>query len=512
MSAGESQRRGRRRRLEPSRIQYGAWDDPRVSLFATVPQEPLGDMLGRLKRRPETQTGRNRAMEVDACPLVLAASSSTNRLYREVKYQVQQIADDRNRNYHPIQERERQSALIARMMAEHNRREFAEAMRRKQLQTNSQRLRDLATEIDRAKTTLSVVKRRNDNIDRHGVERALERKEALADREQVRQEKLAEQLAMRKKAQNYSEQLVEQIRKLQTQRMQQQLTDMEEGRQKRHNDELAHANDLQQSLEWRHKKRLELKQMLDEFAQLQRSIRDANPMEPDKLDVIVMEALGPITGNFLRQQMQQRVDDIERRRLISDNLGQQLSEMRSKKEAHDNMLADILACERQAKEKKRARQDVEKRHNQKQQVAKDLINQQKEQRFYAEKDAALTKIRRDSTSFMERQYQQAAAREAVSHAMNVSSYEGIAQDIVNNVRLRAAAVEEERMIKQALHDMEADMERRVDEERMRVLRAQSRDVLDEVRPCKLSQVERQTFGLPACGMHDKNNNSSSKSH
>ncbi|XP_034473742.1 calponin homology domain-containing protein DDB_G0272472 [Drosophila innubila] len=493
-------RRGRRRRLEPSRIQYGAWDDPRVSLFATVPQEPLGDMLGRLKRLP--QTNRNRAVEVDACPLVLAQSSSTNRLYREVKYQVQQIADDRNRNYHPIQERERQSALIARMMAEHNRREFAEAMRRKQLHTNSQRLRDLATEIDRAKTTLSVVKKRNDNIDMHGVERAQERKEALADREQVRQEKLAEQLALQKKAQTYSEQLVEQIHKLQAQREQQQMTDMEEGRQKRHNDELAHATDLQQSIEWRHKKRLELKQMLDEFSALQRSIREANPMEPDKLDVIVMEALGPVTASFLRQELQRRVDDIERRRLISDSLGQELSEMRSKKDAHDNMLADILACERQAREKKRAHQDIEKRENQKQQVAKDLINQQKEQQFYLEKDAALTKITRDSTSFMERQYQQAADREAISHAMNLSSYEGIAADIVNNVRLRAAAVEEERMIKQALHDMEADMERRVDEERMRVLHAQARDIIDEVRPCKLSQVERQAFGLPACGLHD----------
>ncbi|KAH8386904.1 hypothetical protein KR093_003352, partial [Drosophila rubida] len=484
-----------RRRLEPARIQYGAWDDPRVSLFATVPQEPIGDMLSRLKRLPETKHSREKT--IDACPLVLATSPSTNRLYREVKYQVQQIADDRNRNYHPIQARERQSAIIAHMMAEHNRHEFAEAMRRQQLHTNSQRLRDLKTEIDRAKTTLSVVKRRNDNANMRGFEREQERKEAIADREQVRQEKLAEERAMQLKAHTYSEQLVQQIRKLQADREQQQLTDREEGRQKRQNDELAHAMDLQHAIEWRHKKRIELKQMLDEYSALKRSLRDANPDEPDKLDVIVMEAMGPVTASFLRQELQRRVDDIERRRLISDDLGEQLSEMRNKKDAHDSMLADILVCERQAREKKRAHQDIQKRRNQKLQVAADLINQRKEQKFYQEKDALLTKITRDSTSFMERQYQQAASRDAASHAMNKASYDAIASDIVNNVRLRAAAVEEERMIKQALQDMEMEMERRVDEERMRVLHSQSRDIIDEVRPCKLSHVERETFGLPA---------------
>ncbi|KAH8275722.1 hypothetical protein KR044_005938, partial [Drosophila immigrans] len=484
-----------RRRLEPARIQYGAWDDPRVSLFATVPQEPLGDMLSRLKRLPETN--RSGGKEIDACPLVLATSPSTNRLYREVKYQVQQIADDRNRNYHPIQARERQSGIISHMMAELNRREFAEAMRRRQLHTNSQRLRDLKTELDRAKTTLSVVSRRNDNIRTMGLERELERKEAIADREQVRQEKLAEQLAMQQKAHTYSDQLVQQIHKLQAEREQQQLTDREEGRQKRQNDELAHAMDLQHAIEWRHKKRIELKQMLDEYSALKRSLRDANPAEPDKLDVIVMEAMGPVTAGILRQELQRRVDDIERRRLISDDLGQQLSEMRNKRDAHDNMLADILVCERQAREKKRANQDIQKRHNQKLQVAADLINQRKEQQFYLEKDALLTKITKDSTSFMERQYQQAADREAASHAMNKASYEGIATDIMNNVRQRAAALEEERMIKQTLQDMEAEMERRVDEERMRVLQSQTRDIIDELRPCKLSHAERQTFGLPA---------------
>lgn len=496
-------RRGRNRRIEPSRIQYGAWDDPRVSLFATVPQEPLGDMLGRLKRLPKPN--RNRVMEVDACPLVLATSQSTNRLYREVKYQVQQIADDRNQNYHPIQEKERQSAIISRMMAEHNRRELAEAMRRKQLHTNSQRLRDLKTEIDRAKTTLSVVKKRNDNINMHGIERIQERKEALKDQEQVRQEKLAEQLALQRKAQTYSKELVEQIRKLQAEREKRHIREMEEGRQKRQNDEMQHATDLQQAIEWRHKKRVELKKMLDEFATLQRQIREANCMEPDKLNVIVMEALGPVTASFLRQELQRRVDDIERRRLISDGLGQQLSEMRNKKDSHDNMLADILACERQAREKKRAHQDIQKRQNQKLQVAKDLINQRKEQQLYLEQDAALNKITRDSTSFMERQYQQTADREAVSHSMNLTSYAAVASDIANNVRLRGAAVEEERMIRQALHDMEKDMERRVEEERMRVLHNQTRDIIDEVRPCKLSRVERQTFGLPACGLHDNDN-------
>ncbi|EDW62959.1 meiosis-specific nuclear structural protein 1 [Drosophila virilis] len=498
----ENMRRGRRRRIEPSRIQYGAWDDPRVSLFATVPQEPVGDMLGRLKRLPPGN--RDRAKEVDACPLVLAASTSTNRLYREVKYQVQQIADDRNKNYHPIQERERQSALIARMMAEHNRRECAEAMRRKQLHDNSQRLRDLKIEIDRAKTTLSVVKKRNENIRQHGAERADERKEALEHREQVREEKLAEQRALQEKAHNYSEQLVAQIRKLQAERAQQQLTDLEEGRQKRHNDEMAHANDLQQAVEERHKKRIELKQMLDEFSALQRSIREANPDKPDKLDVIVMEALGPVTGSFIKKELQRRLDDIERRRLISDGLGQELSEIRGKKDARDNMLADILICERQAREKKRAHQDIQKRHNQKLQVAKDLINQRKEQQFYREKDEALAKtIKTDATSFMQRQYQQASEKEAASHAISAKTYDGIAADIVNNARVRAAAVEEERMIKQALHDMELDMERRIDEERMRVLHAQTRDIIDEVRPCKLNHVERLTFNLPACGINSE---------
>ncbi|XP_034118510.1 trichohyalin [Drosophila albomicans] len=493
--------RGRRQHVEPARIQYGAWDDPRVSLFATVPQEPLDDMLGRMKRLPETK--RKRDMEaLDASPLVLATSPSTNRLYREVKYQVQQIADDRNRNYHPIQERERQSAMIAQTMAEQNRREFAEAMRRQQLNVNSQRLRDLQTEIDRAKTTLSVVKRRNENVKTMGNERERERKEAQAAQEKVHKEKLAEQQAVQRKARDYSQQLVQQIRKIRSEREEKQFTEREEGRQKRQNDELAYAADLRQELEWRHAKRIELKRMLDEYSTLNRNLRDRKPAEAHKLDVIVLEAMGPVTASFLHQEMQRRADSIERRRLISDDLGQQLYEKHNQQVAHENMIADILVCERKAREKKRAHQEVQKRHERKQQVAIDLINQCKEHRFYAEKDAKLGQITRDATSFMERQYQQAADREAASRAINKASYDAIASDMVSNMRLRAAAVEEERMIMKALQDMELEMERRVDEERMRVLHAQARDIIEEVRPCKLSHAERQTFGLPACSLHD----------
>ncbi|KAH8396091.1 hypothetical protein KR222_003088, partial [Zaprionus bogoriensis] len=494
----------RRRRMEPARVQYGAWDDPCVSLFATVPQEPLADMLNRLKRLPPTQAragagSRERGREVDACPLLLATSASTNRLYREVKHQVAQIADDRNRNYHPAQERERLSGLISRKMADQQRREFAEAMRRKQLHTNSQRLRDLKIEIDRAKTTLSVVGKRNENIAMHGSERVHERQEALEHREQVQQEKLAEQLALQQKAHQYSQQLVQQIRELQSQRERQQQADREEGRQKRHRDELAYATHLQQALEWRHERRKELKQMLDEFAALQRNLRDAEQakqQQQQQLDVIVMEALGPVTSDFLRNELQRRVDDIERRRLISDKLGQQLSELRRKQDAHDNMLADILACERQAREKKRAHQDIEKRHMQKQQVARDLIGQREEQRLYQEQQEALYKtLPSDATSFMQRQYQQEKAREQASRQRNMDSYKGIAIGILENVQHRATAVEEDRLIRQALHDMEVDMERRVDEERMRVLHAQPDEIIHEVRPCKLSHEERQAFDL-----------------
>ncbi|XP_062141960.1 LOW QUALITY PROTEIN: trichohyalin-like [Drosophila sulfurigaster albostrigata] len=490
--------RGRRQQVEPARNQYGAWDDPRVSLFATVPQEPLDDMLGRMKRLPETK--RKRDMEaLHASPLLLATSPSTSRLYREVKYQVQQIADDRNRNYHPIQEREHQSAMIAQTMAVQNRREFAEAMRRQQLNVNSQRLRDLQTEIDRAKTTLSVVKRRHENVKTMGNER--ERKEAQATQEKLQKGKLAEQQAVQRKARDYSQQLVQQI-KIRSEREEKQFTEREEGRQKRQKDVLAYAADLRQELEWRHVKRIELRRMLDEYSTLNRNLRDKKPAEAHKLDVIVLEAMGPVTASFLRQEMQRRADSIERRRLISDDLGQQLNEKHNQQVAHDNMIADILVCERKAREKKRAHQEVQERHERKQQVAIDLINQCKEHRLYADKDAKLGQITRDATSFMERQYQQAADREAASRAINKASYDAIATDMVSNMRLRAAAVEEERMIMKALQDMELEMEGRVDEERMRVLHAQARDIIEEVRPCKLSHAERQTFGLPACSLHD----------
>ncbi|EDV91813.1 IgA receptor [Drosophila grimshawi] len=495
-------RRGRRRRIEPARIQYGAWDDPCVSLFATVPQEPVADMLSRLKRLP--QENRNRLNEMDASPLIVAPSNETNRMYREVKYQVQQIADDRSKQkHHSMQEKECQTTSIARTMAEHKRKELAEAMRRKQLHNNSLRLRDLHIEINRAKTTLSVVQKRNENMQTVGAERAERHREAQQVMEKVRDEKLAEERALQMKSQVYSEQLVAQIHKVQADRHRQQQSALEEGRQKRHNDEMADANDLQQAIVRRHKKRDELKHMLDECAELQRKMREANAAhKSDKLDVIVMEAVSPVTKSFINQQLQQRHDDIERRRRISDGLGQQLTEMRSKKDAHDNMLADILICERQAREKKRAHQDIQKRCNQKLQVAKDLIGQQEEQQFYRDKDEALTAtIPITPTCFMERQYQQASEREATTREINLRAHQEIAIDIEHNAQVRAALVEEERQIKQALHEMELDMERRIDEERMRLLHEQSPQIINELRPCKLSHVERQTFNLPSC-IHD----------
>ncbi|TDG42074.1 hypothetical protein AWZ03_011507 [Drosophila navojoa] len=493
----EGLRRGRRRRIEPARIQYGAWDNPGVSLFATVPQEPVGDMLRLLKPLP--REGRDRALEMEASPLILAPTSTTSRLFREVKYQVQQIADDRNRNYHPIQERERQSALIAGKLAKRNNREFAEVMRSKQLQINSQRVRELQIEIERAKTTLSVVSKRNENMRNKGKERVEERREALEDRELVRKEKEAEQQALRDKTLAYSQQLVAQIRKLQAERAEKEMADMEEGRLKRYNDEQAHANDVKEGIESKFRKRAELKKMLDDFSALQRSLREANPVPPDKLNVILMEAVGPVTKCFMRQAIQQKLDLLERRRLISDGLSAKLAEIRGKKEAHDKMLGDILVSERQVREKQKARQEVLDRHNQKLQVAKDLIEQHEEKEFFREKNELLfSTIPTDATSFMQRQYQQTLAKEAARREINKMGTAASAAEIAHNARLRALAVEEDRMLKQAILDMEADTERRVDEERMRILRAQPREIIDELRPCKLSPFERMTFNLSSC--------------
>lgn len=496
--------RGRRRHMEPTRTQLGAWDDPQISLFAIVPQEPLADMLGRLKQLPVTER-RERNKQMDACPLMMAQSPSTNRLYREVKYQVAQIADDRNRNYNPITERERQSALIASMMADHNRREFAEAMRRKQLQTNAQRIRDLRIELERVKTSMSVTKMRDDNFANRNSAHVQEHQEAIEHRAHVQAEKEAEQLARHKKAHDFSDQLVLQIRTRQAERDRQQQTDREEGQQKRQRDGQAYANHLQQMLEWRHEKRKELKAMLDEFGALQRKLRaeEAEKYKP-KLNVIVTEALGSVTRDFQRKKEQENIDGIERRRLIADQLGRELLTLKRKQDAHDSMLADILACERQAREKKRHQQDVEKREQQKHQVAKDLIQQQKEQKLYQEQEDALYKaLPSDATSFMQRQYQQAKAREEFSRKINMAAYKGVAIGALENVQHRAAAIEEDRLIRKALHDMEVEMDRRIDEERMRVLKAQPPEIINGVRPCKLTKTERRAFNLPKCGLLDE---------
>lgn len=495
--------RGRRRRMEPTRATLGAWDDPQVSLFATVPQEPLADMLDRLKEVPVT--GRDRMKQMDACPLMMIQSASTNRLYREIKYQVAQIADDRNRNYNPITERERQSALIASMMAEHNRREFAEAMRRKQLSTNVQRIRDLRIELERAKTSISVANQRSGNMANRNSERVHEINEAIEDRKRAQLEKEAEQLALHKKAHDFSDQLVEQIRTLQSARAKQEQTDREEGRLKRHRDEQAYAQHLQQAVEWRHEKRKELKQMLDEFAELQRRLRaeqEERDKEKLKQNVIVTEALGSVTRDFQIKKQQQKIDGIERRRLIAAQLGKELCELKRKQDAHDSMLADILACERQAREKKIAHTEIEKRAMMKQQVARDLIQQQKEQKILQEQEEEIyNKLPCDPTSFMQRQYQQAAARDEASRKINTERIKGFAIGMGHNNR--AAAIEEDRLIRKALHDMEADMDLRIEEERMRLLKEQPREIIDEVRPCKLSKAERHEFNLPKCGLHDE---------
>ncbi|XP_017850999.1 trichohyalin [Drosophila busckii] len=489
-------RRSRRRRMEPARIQYGAWDDPRISIFATVPQEPIPDMLGLLKRvQPGTHSNN---LDMDACPLVLATSQSTNVMYREVKHQVQQIADDRNRNYHPRQERERQSAMVARMLAEHKRRDFVEAMRRRQLVANSPKLRELKIEIERAKTTLSIVQKRNDNEKQHGTERAQERAEALEHREQVRMEKEAEQRALKQKTKDYSDQLVDQIRQLRQQRDQQHHSELEEGRQKRRGDEQQQLADLKHALECRHKNRTELKQMLDDFAALQRSLRQGSGLQQDKLDVIVMEALGPHTAGVIKQELQRRQQRIERRGKVSSLLAQELSEIKRKKDAHESMLTDILACERQAREKKRAYEEVQKRRNQKVQVAKDLLGQHEEQQFYrARADALGKQVIIDKTSFMQRQYKMTEQMDRARREINIRTYEANDADIVNNARLRAAELEEQRQLKQHLMDLESDLERRIDEERMRVLHEQPRTVLVELRPTKLTEAELKEFNLPS---------------
>lgn len=494
--------RGRRRNMEPTRTQLGAWDDPQISLFAIVPQEPLSDMLGRLKQLPVT--GRDRNKQMDSCPLMMAQSPSTNRLYREVKYQVAQIADDRNRNYNPITERERQSALIASMMAEHNRREFAEAMRRKQLHTNAQRMRDLRIELERVKTSLSVTKMREEHLANRNSERLHENQEAIEHRAHVQAEKEAEQLALHNKAHDYSDQLVLQIRTRQAERDKKQQTDLEEGQQKRQRDGQAYANHLKQMVERRHEKRKELKAMLDEFGELQRKLRaEEAAMDKPKLNVIVTEAVGSVTRDFQRKKEQEKIDSIERRRLIADQLGRELLDLKRKQDAHDSMLADILACERQAREKKRAMLEVEKREMQKHQVAKDLIQQQKEQQLYQEQEDALYKtLPSDATSFMQRQYQQMKAREELSRKINMAAYKGVAIGALENVQHRAAAIEEDRLIRKALHDMEVEMDRRIDEERMRVLKAQPPEIISGVRPCKLSKTERRAFDLPKCGVTD----------
>ncbi|XP_044315060.1 LOW QUALITY PROTEIN: trichohyalin [Drosophila rhopaloa] len=479
---------------EAERVVYGAWDDPGVSIFATAAQEPVPNMLSHMKPLPN---GDDCVIDKDACRLMSQSSVAENSLFRLVKFQVEEVAAERNNNMHPRQGQERTDSDITLGLASELARQQVEASRCLQLHLNVANLRDLEMEVAKAHTALSIKSKIMSNVKQSLEDRQREREEALAQQRAVEQEQLEEKRRRAQKAAAFRSDLMTQISEARIKRLKDQKQAIEVGRRELSDCKSKIEQDNLKDAINKVEQRRVLLESLDQSAAMLRQTREAYALaQKNKPERGVLDALGPVTAAFVSKTRKRQLDEIQARDINAARLGFQLSQIKHDLESRDQLITNLLIREFQAKENAMVLEKARTKMAKKQEIREQLLSQREEQKFFRDKAVqdALVKPK-DPMCFGERQYRMQVAQRENTRKLDVQCYKDMADMVVEGKRRRIAAAQEVRDIIQAVDNMQHHQDDLVAAERMKLLSKQPAEVLSALKKSILTEEEINTFNL-----------------
>ncbi|XP_002133682.2 myosin heavy chain, embryonic smooth muscle isoform [Drosophila pseudoobscura] len=475
------------------RSRYGAWDDPGVSMFAVIGQEPIENMLTMMTPLPLGTSD----FDKEAYPMLHKTSDADNAVFRTVKFQVEQLALNRTLQMRPKEEQKRIDNEILRALVKERRSEMVAASRRIQLQRNVPELRDLQLEINVAKTALSVRKSMLSGQEQKCLNKKAELDEARAQQKQVELQLCKERLVAEQKSKAFREALMSQLAEATKNRLREQQE--------------TQARERRELLEFQKKYALELSQEAEKVAlrrkELQESLKETSAQKQAALEIEarknvtrpqrgILDSFGPTTAAFVAKDMKRRADEIQAREINSARLGAELNQIRRDRETNDELFIDLLEREYRAKDTKKVLENIAAQQAASYANREEVCLQRKAAKYFREQWAAIgNNIPRDSTSFGERQHSLNVGRNAMMQEKNMQCHREMVELAIANKHHRKADAESTRNITSALAQLQNAEDLAVKEERLRMLRSEPREVLNAIRPFALTASEHTLLNL-----------------
>ncbi|KAH8292700.1 hypothetical protein KR018_003225, partial [Drosophila ironensis] len=474
-------------------VRLGAYDNPGTSIFATSYQEPIPNMLSHLRPIAKDVCDQDK----DASPLKAQTSPEETSMFRLVKYQVEELAADRNKKANPKKQLEKIESDIASNLARELRGKQVAASRCLQLHRNVVDLRNLEIEVAQAKTALQIKRTIVTNEQSRAVDKKAERAKAQALRLKIEQEERDEEMAKHQKAAQLRTILMGQITEARARRLREKQANNEVGMKHLHHCHDWYDRRQEMEAEKQARMRRELLESEAKSAELLKLNRAAlakeKRMKPERG---ILDALGPVTAKYVEMGKNGKLGEIEARDINSARLGFQLSQIKRELEGREQLITNLLIREFQAKDNEMVLEKARKQMALKREIRDQLLSQRREQKFFREKAAQLSMPRpKDPTSFGERQYRIQEAHQENSHRLDVLAYRDIAAMIEERKHRKASDIEEARLITQFLWDQQARQDEKVAAERMKVLSEQQPEVLSTLRKAILTEDEINAFNL-----------------
>ncbi|KAH8421377.1 hypothetical protein KR009_003669 [Drosophila setifemur] len=469
-------------------VVVGAWDNPGISIFATAEQEPVPNMLSHLIPMPIGSCDHNR----DACQMRTQSSIAENSLFRQVKFQVEEVAADRQSRRQPKEQMARTDGDITMALAQEKRRQEVEASRRVQLHRNAAAVRDLEAEVACAHTALSVKRTIQSVVRQKAEDKQRERSEALAEQRAIEQERRDQELGRIRKAAAFRNDLMAQITETRTKKQRDQREADEEGRRELRECEAKVEQERIHDAEKLAQQRRELMESLHQSAEMMRITREAAAAAlKGRPERGILDALGPVTAAHVSRAQKLKREQIEARDLNAARLGFQLSQIKRELEAREQLITNLLIREVQAKENEQAMLKARTELALKRQIRDQLLGQREEQKFFRDKAAQQALLMpKDPTCFGERQYQMQLARRETGIKLDEQL-----QMVADDKRRKREAAEEVAGLVRAVYEVQEKQDALIAAERMKVLAKEPREVLTALRTAVLTDNEIKAFNL-----------------
>lgn len=382
-------------------------------------------------------------------------------------------------------------------LKEVKRNEILEQKRRTMLHSNEDEIRLLDVQIKRAQTQNELLEQKatkekedkekreareeeNRRIQQHfkrNAEIILEEEQAKKHKKDLFRQDLLKQM---KEQQEMIEKEKEQIRK-ERECMTQYITKLKK------DDELE-------------KERLEMfkrktKQEM-EFCLEQHQLHKQRHLEEGAEDLQNYKKIQEKRDEFNQMKMEKRRQAYQRRAAVSDYIGEHIFKLKRDREARENQLMELLIEERLAKDDEQYKRKIDQQFQTAQNLRKDMeryrLHRQHEQELKRQANLKANDTRLET-------YQQVELKEQKQKQLRTLKTKDYCQELLNTIAQRKAEQELEAREQQQAYQRQMDMakyrQQEIEDEKLRLLQMQPRQILKYLPANAISEKHRQILGL-----------------